>query len=289
MLSETVIQQSPAKKIIKRIQGYQKKGILTSQQDELNNFQDEHKQTLEDRLKMQNYLKEAKEEIMKIANQNNNYMIFSSYEEMSKHRETRRNEEQQMIFKPLQFPTRSGSVIRCKKIQQNTTPEEMNANYGILTLEQKLRANKAYSDRQETNSPNKFDFTEKFHHIEGKIAKQNRIEIIKEYSKIYKRVQIKAFPKQLDESQYTSKYRQAVQKVQVINHRKSGKNILPVLSIEKKESVESVLSDLNYSRWSLEQDVSYQHIPDQKIRLQQRLGGGFTKINREKYLEYYSS
>lgn len=30
---------------------------------------------------------------MKIANQNNNFMIFSSYEEMSKHRETRRNEE----------------------------------------------------------------------------------------------------------------------------------------------------------------------------------------------------
>ncbi|CAD8052652.1 unnamed protein product [Paramecium sonneborni] len=287
MLSETVIQQSPAKKTIKRIQGYKKKGIFTEQVEQ-NNFEDEHKQSLEDRLKMQNYLKEAKEELMKIANQNKDFMIFSSYEEMSKHREKRRNEEQQMIFKPLQFPTKGGSVIRCKKIQQNTTPEEMNANYGILTLDQKIKANKAYTDRQESNSPNKFDFTEKFHHIEGKIAKQNRIEIIKEYSKIYKRVQIKAVPKQLNESQYNSKYRQAVQKVQVINHRKSGKNILPVLSIEKKESVESILSDLNYSRWSLEQDISYQNIPDQKIGLQQRLGGGFTKINKEKYLEYFS-
>lgn len=30
---------------------------------------------------------------MKIANQNKDFIIFSSYEEMSKHREKRRNEE----------------------------------------------------------------------------------------------------------------------------------------------------------------------------------------------------
>ncbi|CAD8072757.1 unnamed protein product [Paramecium sonneborni] len=250
-------------------------------------FGEEHKQNLEDRLRMHNYLKEAQNELINIVNSNKEYMIFSSYDEMKSYRQKCNNKQQETIFKPLSFPVKGGSVIRCKKILLNTTPEEMTSNYGILTLKQKIKANKVYYENQKSMSPLKLQLSDEFHHIEGKIAKQNRIEFIKEFSKIYKRVQVKASKKQMDESQYFSKYRQAVQKIQVFNQRKSGKNMLPVLQTERTESVKSILSDLNYSRWSLDQDVSYIHIPDQKFKLQQRIGGGFTRPTQEKLLDYF--
>ncbi|CAK90956.1 unnamed protein product (macronuclear) [Paramecium tetraurelia] len=76
MLSETVIQQTPAKEIIKRMQGLKKKGIFT----------------LENKLIfMMNINKvqkiDQKQELMKIVNQNEDFRIFSFNEEMSKHRE----------------------------------------------------------------------------------------------------------------------------------------------------------------------------------------------------------
>ncbi|CAD8141543.1 unnamed protein product [Paramecium octaurelia] len=46
----------------------------------------------------------------------------------------------------------------------------------------RIKANKAYTVRQERDSHHKFDFTEKFHHQRRKIAKKNRINHIKKPS-----------------------------------------------------------------------------------------------------------
>ncbi|CAD8065903.1 unnamed protein product [Paramecium sonneborni] len=288
MQQQSIILQSLEKSNNKSKKPNDIKGLRNSpKMSKKNSFGEEHKQNLEDRLRMHNYLKEAQNELANIVDFNKEYMMQSSYNEMKTNQQNFNNKNQQTIFKPLSFPVKGGSVIRCKKILLNTTPEEMNSNYGILTLNQKIKANQIYYESQKNINPHNFQLSDEFHQIEGKIAKQNRIEVIKEFSKIYQKVQVKAPKKQMDESQYFSKYRQAIQKIQVFNQRKNGKNKLPVLQTERSESVKSILSDLNYSRWSLDQEVSYINIPDQQFKIQLRIGGGFTRSSKDKYFGYF--
>ncbi|CAK79613.1 unnamed protein product (macronuclear) [Paramecium tetraurelia] len=118
------------------------------------------------------------------------YMIFSLYDEMKTY------SKKKQIKNSLPY---SSLVISLKRRIGSSMSENFN-EYNSLRNDLKLRFKLTKPIMIAKEVPVL---------IKGKIAKQNRIELIKEFSKIYKRVELKATKKQFDESEYSLKYRDA--------------------------------------------------------------------------------
>ncbi|KAM3144568.1 hypothetical protein pb186bvf_003437 [Paramecium bursaria] len=237
---------------------------------------------LSDRLMMQNHMKVAQDQIIKDQQEYFSKLIFKSNSQHKKFRDVQSvKEADAAVLKTITFENHNGKVVRCKRIELNNNLNSVNKKFGILNINQAMTSNLRYfKSRKIDLSPIGMERTDRYHNLEGQIARKHRKDVIQEFSKIDPVIRAKpkwsrcTSPRQSDGSSYTmSPQREAIQKVLVISHRNSNKNIMPSLPNDPM-NVETIISDLDRS---LRSSSLHETSKGRKERLPYRFGGGFTK------------